>query len=45
VSPGYGAGWVTWALSDNKLFLAWMITYQPLISLIQEGVAFQNSRN
>ena len=34
VSPGFGAGWSTWAGSDKKKEIA---EYQPIINFIQEG--------
>ena len=45
VSPGYGAGWVTWAFSDDTAFLAWMVTYQPLIDHVEDDARFQESRD
>jgi hypothetical protein len=35
-SPGYGAGWVSWA-SGSKEFKQWMLTYQPIIDFLEAG--------
>jgi hypothetical protein len=32
ISPGIGAGWITWApRNSTDAFLVWMLTYEPLI--------------
>jgi hypothetical protein len=36
ISPGHGAGWITWAprgMSDA--FLVWMLTYEPLVRALE----------
>jgi len=45
ISPTFGAGWVTWARSNDKGFIAWLITYQPLINLIEAENHFQEVRD
>jgi len=36
-SPGYGAGWVSWApRSAPDAFLVWMLTYEPLIEALEK---------
>lgn len=42
VSPGYGAGWVSWA--DGSIeFKRWLLTYQPIIDFLEAGGQFTNA--
>lgn len=36
-SPGFGAGWSTWAHSDKPEFVKFMLTYPPLIEAVENG--------
>lgn len=36
-SPGFGAGWVTWVHSGNKLHEEFFLTYKPLIDALEAG--------
>ena len=37
VSPGHGAGWVSWApRSASDAFLTWMLTYEPLVTALEK---------
>lgn len=40
-SPGYGAGWTTWADSTPGL-QEFMLTYQPIIDHLEAGGSFPN---
>jgi hypothetical protein len=41
-SPGYGAGWTTWA-GGSKEFKQWMLTYQPIIDFLEAGGTFEDN--
>lgn len=37
ISPGHGAGWITWApRGTSDAFLVWMLTYEPLVRALEE---------
>lgn len=41
VSPGFGAGWSSWA--DNREIAKFMLEYQPLIEFLENGGVIEDS--
>lgn len=36
-SPGFGAGWSTWAHNDDPEFQRFILTYPPIIDALERG--------
>ena len=42
-SPGYGAGWVSWASSKTREQRLFMLEYQPFIEILESGKQINSS--